>query len=114
MSLQNTNPELYNFFNLILEKISPTQEIMPPLKEKMLLEMEEQFNLFINEKFLENMNEEKQEEYLSILQSNPNPETVDNFLNENLPNISQIMKEAATDFANIYIDAANEENEKAV
>jgi hypothetical protein len=108
---QNTNPELTAYLNKILDTISPDEQIMPPLREKMLEEMEEQFQIFLNDRLVNAMDEESQVDYLGLLQSNPAATAVEEFLQSRVPAFVSVVSDAAAEFANLYVDESNKDEE---
>jgi len=106
---QNTNPELTAYLNQILDTISPDELIQPQLRDQMLAEMQQQFELFLNEKLVDAMDSVSQTDYLALLQSNPEPEAVEIFLQARVPAFESVVSEAAVEFANLYVDEANKE-----
>lgn len=108
MSLQAKNPELYKFFDSILTEVFGQENVDEKLREQMFPEMEEQFQIFINEKYLENMSPEAGQKYLQLLQSQPNLHEVQEFLENNIENLQTVIQNAAADFANMYLEASQE------
>jgi Protein of unknown function (DUF5663) len=81
-------------------------------KEKMMQQLFVELNRFLLTKVVQVLPQEKMEAFVKLNESNPAPEKITEYLQQNLPNAQEVFQQAFEEFREIYLDGVDTSREK--
>lgn len=100
-------PEVKAFLEDLLREAN-IPEILPEQKELMIEELYVRLDQFLVATIAEYMPEEKLEEFTKLVETDPNPETIQRYLQENLPDAQDVLTVAFGKFRQLYLQGVDE------
>lgn len=102
IDLEKVDNEVLTFLELLLAK-KGMGGMPAELVADMLVDLHSRFENFILLSIMQKMDPEKYEKFDAFIETNPTPEESHKFLEENVENLKEVVKEAMDEFAKIYL-----------
>ena len=106
INLEDINQDLLDFFEALLEK-KGMNKLPADLLADMIMDLYGRFNAFILVSVMGKMDPENYKKFDEFIETDPTPEQSQKFMEENVPNLPEVTKEAMADFSQVYLGNQN-------
>lgn len=102
IDIEKADKEILTFLELLLTK-KGMGGMPPDILADMLMDLYSRFENFLLLSVMQKMDPEKYAKFDAFLETNPAPEESQKFMEENVPNLREVVKDAMDEFAKIYL-----------
>lgn len=102
INLEKADKEIVVYIEMLLEK-KGMDKLPPEILGDMLVDMYTRFQNFLFLSVMQKMDKDGYRKFDEFVESEPSPEEAQKFLQDNVENLQQVVREAMNEFENVYL-----------